>query len=958
MRKLLLLVLVFLLAPVLVWGQALTTGRVSGTVSDTEGKPVAGAEVTFNSPAMQGERTFTTDSNGKYLAALLPPGDYTVTVVAPNMQPQGYDVRVGIGQTIPLDVTLQRGGVVEEVKVFGDLSKLETTAGGESFNYDTQISNLPVPNRELETVAQLAPNISFGPTPGTLSISGAPSFDTIVLLDGAEVSDPYFGSAPVVYVEEAIEELQVLTSGIEARYGRFQGGVINATTKSGTNNLDGSVRVDLSKESWNSQTPLKESQSDELNKIYSATVSGPIVKDRLTYFVTGRTIPTAEVTGQTVWPEDPINLPQDYPTTTDEDRWQVKLTGSINPNHVLEGSHLDFKRTLADRAGLPAADLLALGDREDPRETDTLEYQGVLSDKLFVNVQGTRKRVSILSGGDPAKGHPFLEQYGSGASDFRVWHNHWWDFEDPTLRDNDTLSGSLTQVLTTGNWGDHTLEYGIQYVNSMTGGENKQSSTGFNLLNYDAIVSGQAFSNEIPTDPRFNLLSYASGGLTYRWEALALGGGQDLKNTALYAQDTWEKDRWRLDVGLRWEAYKGKGPQPTLDLDFNELSPRLGVTYNLDNNWQLQATWGRYISRFNDRVGADISGVGGAPYIVAIYTGADLSDLTYDQVVAIIDDDSNWDQIITAITDPQQPTRFLAPDAHAPYADDLNLSVKRALPRNTGTFTLTYTDRRYRDLLDNFIGDQGVSTVVDPGGSGATFDFDTTIWDNSSQARRDYEALTVTWDYRPSVRWNVGGNWTYAETRANYEGEGRNTPSSGSIIGDYVRSVNQAFAIPYGYADDHIRHRIRAWGGYRFDFGRAGNLTLGTIGTLQSGLAFSRSASVLMAPDPDYLNEAGRRYTHFFDGRGNDRFNGFWRLDLSGRYQINIWKDLGTYVKLDVFNVTDNDELVAHSISGSAATDPVTGLLFFQPAGSFGQPRNKDDYQLPRSFLIAAGVQW
>src|SRR4029450_1720687 len=257
--------------------------------------------------------------------------------------------------------------------------------------------------------AQLAPNISFGPTPGTLSISGAPSFDTTVLLEGSEVSAPYFGSAPGVYGEEALEEVQVLTSGIGARYGRFQGGVINAVTKSGGNTFDGSVRVDLTNQEWNQKTPAHEGQTDKLNQVYSATVGGPILKDRLWFFLVGRKIPSEDTTAQTQ-----LSL-INYPTSYDETRYQGKLTGAITPDHVLNLSFMKFTGDRTGYAGLPAGDLRsATGQRSDPRNITTFEYQGILTNNMFVNAQATRKRVSIEAGAtDVSLGSPFLDFYGS-----------------------------------------------------------------------------------------------------------------------------------------------------------------------------------------------------------------------------------------------------------------------------------------------------------------------------------------------------------------------------------------------------------------------------------------------------------------------------------------------------------------------------------------------------------------
>src|SRR5262249_45390737 len=151
----------------------------------------------------------------------------------------------------------------------------------------------------------------------------------------------------------------------------------------------------------------------------------------------------------------------------------------------------------------------------------------------------------------------------------------------------------------------------------------------------------------------------------------------------------------------------------------HKLAPRLGVTYNIDQDWQLQAQWGRYVSRLNDNVASFVTGVGGAPYVVQVYTGPTTCPVgtycqTYADLEAALANNANWG-ITTKVTDTTQPTRFLADNMNAPYADDLNLTVKRALPRHTGTVTLGYTNRRYRDLLSGFVGGQGPPvTVNDP----------------------------------------------------------------------------------------------------------------------------------------------------------------------------------------------------------------------------------------------------
>jgi outer membrane receptor protein involved in Fe transport len=954
--------LVFLLSAAAAFGQADVTGRISGKVTDEQGQPISGATVEVNSADLAIARRATTGGNGEFLLALLPTGKYNVNVVASGFQPQVYELRLGIGQTIPLEVQLSPGETLtEEITVSGTASALETTTTGERLNYRRQVEELPVLNRNLEQVALLAPNISFGPTPDTIAIAGAPSFDTTVLLDGAEVSDPYFGAAPVVYIEDAIEEVQVLTTGISARYGRFQGGVINAVTKSGTNDFLGTLRTELSNERWNSSSPFGEDREDKINKVYQVTLGGPVIKDRLWFFAGGRKIPS-QVTNKTTG-----GTSESFSQSLDEKRYQGKLRWAINPSHLADLSYLNFDSTRDNDDGLPAGDDTALGRRADPRKTTTLSYQGVLSANSFVELQATRKRVSIQGGSVDATKDPFID-----LGPFLVYNNHWWDFNDPSLRDNDTAAASLTHARDLGKLGSHVFEGGVQYVNSKTGGENRQSASGFNLLDFGSDFLAGVDNGE----PRFNLRN----GEAVRWQALHVNGVQELKNTAVYVQDQWNLERWRFDLGARYEKYDGSGPLPQFGLDFKLFSPRLGITYRLRPGLQIQATYGKYASRFNDAVGNAVTGVGNAPLIETFYLGPDLLNATAAEVQAAIRNNSYW-PIITAYSDPAQPTSFLAKNIEAPHADEITFSLRGDLPRRLGNAVLTFVDRDYKHLIDDFIGGvcdfgiafgrscpDGNTTTVFSGGEPVA-EVDSRIWANNPNAKRTYRAVSLLWLVRPvGSRWNVGGNYTYGRTRGNYEGEGQNTPSSGSPLGNYARATDNAS--PNGYTDDDIRHRLNLYGTYQVDLNRAGALVLGSVFLYQSGQPYSLVAQVPYKPVADYLGAVGT-YTHFFGQRGSQRFPDIWRFDLSTRYELPIIRGIAAFAKVAVTNVFNNHAVIDFQTTGEAVLDSNDNPISWQPVGNcglhdkpskdctgFGRIRNEDDYQPPRTFLMSVGVDF
>jgi hypothetical protein len=359
---------------------------------------------------------------------------------------------------------------------------------------------------------------------------------------------------------------------------------------------------------------------------------------------------------------------------------------------------------------------------------------------------------------------------------------------------------------------------------------------------------------------------------------------------------------------------------------------------------------------------------------VRAYTGLPQTDLTAEEVEAILRDDSQWD-LVTSVVDPSQPTVFFADGIELPYSDEFTIGVRTGLPGNSGALTATYIDREYRSLLDDFVGGLGARSLVDPftndpvldPGTGEPALFDNVVWDNASAAERRYRALTVTGDYRPGSRWNVGGNWTYSKLTGNQDIPWRQAVN-GTAIGTYERSRPEDAAAPDGNLLDDVRHRINVWGNYRWDLGGAGALALGGVTRYESGRNWSRASFVGFADDPEYNNEVGQFYIHHFDGRGNNRFDDWWALDLSARWQFPIFKRLQGWIKATVLNALDNDALVAYDTTGMAVDDG-SGNLVWEPVGNcapgdspsvdctgFGAIRSQDDYQRPRSYLFTVGL--
>ncbi len=231
--------------------QGVQTGAIAGQIVDQSDAVLPGATVTVTSPSLQGERSVVTDSSGRYLIRGLPAGLYTVRVELPGMTTAEQAVQVGVGTTNAVDAQLRVAAVTERVTCTADPTASAIVATQVGINLpQREIEALATP-RNLQGIATMAPGVTENtPNSGQLTISGAFAYDNLFMIDGVDISDNLNGTVNNLFIEDAIAETQVLTSGISAEYGRFSGGVINAISKSGGNTFSGSFRINLTNPSW------------------------------------------------------------------------------------------------------------------------------------------------------------------------------------------------------------------------------------------------------------------------------------------------------------------------------------------------------------------------------------------------------------------------------------------------------------------------------------------------------------------------------------------------------------------------------------------------------------------------------------------------------------------------------------------------------------------------------------
>ena len=372
-------------------GAQTPTGTISGRVIDSAGLSVPGVTVTIASTNLQGVRTTTSSGNGDFIFPALPPGPYTITFELSGFGTTKEQRNVAAGQPVVVDVTLNPATVSETVNVSARTDAFTNTVQASTSIQAELLNQLPS-TRTLLGAVNLAPAVHATGPGNNVTISGAMSFENVYLLNGVQITDNIRGTPYNLFIEDAIQETTVSTSGISAEYGRFTGGVVNAVTKSGGNTFTGSFRTTFANDDWRTTSPFGEPKTDDVVPTHEFTVGGPILRDRTWFFGAGRLFGSA-VSNQTGY----SNIPYEY--EVDEKRYEGKITQSLGGSHSVRGSYTGIRRSESNWAH-PSPELVmdeaSLYDRKQPQELWSVNYSGTLR-----NTSSSRR--SIRPGPSPSR---------------------------------------------------------------------------------------------------------------------------------------------------------------------------------------------------------------------------------------------------------------------------------------------------------------------------------------------------------------------------------------------------------------------------------------------------------------------------------------------------------------------------------------------------------------------------
>ena len=384
----------------------LGSASVTGVVRDASGAPAPGATVTLT--AMNGGRTVVSvaTEGGLYAFSGLSPSTYRLTVTLRGFRTATRDtLALRTGETMRLDVTLVVGDVSELVTVAAETPILRDTSASLGQVVDQErVALLPLNGRSFIALASLAPGVALPPGSQFPRINGGRPRTNEYLFDGISVLQPEPGQVPFFPVLDAIQEFKIESNSPPAEFGRFGGGVINLTTKAGSNARHGSVFEFARHEALNARNvfaPTDAAKPQFRRNQFGGTIGGPIVRDRTFFFAdyqgqrhsVGRTVMSTVPTllqRQGIFSE---SIAGRVPVIHDP------VTRTPFPSNAIPLARVDpLAATLLQRYPLPTAEGTANNYRRTAAEADTQQQFDVRIDHRLAAQDQAFARVSHFRG--------------------------------------------------------------------------------------------------------------------------------------------------------------------------------------------------------------------------------------------------------------------------------------------------------------------------------------------------------------------------------------------------------------------------------------------------------------------------------------------------------------------------------------------------------------------------------
>ena len=656
------------------------------------------------------------------------------------------------------------------------------------------------------------------------------------------------------------------------------------------------------------------------------------------------------------------------------------LTVTPFQNHTFTGSYIDISNDATNvNPGYSPMELKTLYDPSYPQSLLALNYNGVLTDQVFVEAQYSQRKFAFENAGGYSRDLIAGTNMFDGTLGGLYNASPFCGVCDPETRDNENVLVKGTWFLSTKGLGSHNVVFGYDNFNNKVHSNNYQSGSNYTVYSSATIVRGQDVFPVLGND---SVLVY--------WPIFELSKGSNVRTHSVYVNDTWRlNDRLSFNVGLRWDKNDGKDSRGVTTSDDSALSPRLGATWDVTGDGRLRvgASYAKYVGGQQENFIGGASSAGSPEIWVWYYEGEPINEGNPSSPVttaAALERMFSWFGITGINQFPTRPgispiqatvagvSTQIRESLKSTYADEYTLSLSGALGTR-GSFRLDGIYRKFGDFIDTFT-DTTTGKVTDSVG----ITYDLALLQNTNAIERTYGALQLQAAYRLFESLNLGGNYTYSHTYGNAITEDRGSGPRSFGWTSYPEYSDPAWNIPTGSLPQDQTHRLVAWATYDLPIPKSlGALNLSAVHTWNSGTPYGAVGSVATGP---YVPDVGYEtppssVSYYFTKRDAFRLPDTHRTDLALNYSYNIGP-VEVFVQPQVTNVFGNQAVIAVNTTVETRVNRRNDYVAFNPfttqptqgargtganwnyGPSFGKPTSSASYQAPRLFRIGFGVRF
>jgi Carboxypeptidase regulatory-like domain len=896
--------LALLVAATAAWAQE--TGSISGHVTDATGLAVPGATVKVSGPQLPAGRTSVTTASGGYNFQRLLPGSYKVEAALQGLGNAASTATVSVDKDTQVGLKLI-SRTATEVVVTAEAIQVDKKSAEVGTSYSSsEIKELPL----ARTYSGLLQLVAGAPDPtvvGTIvgvSIAGGTRQDSKYQVDGVDITNPGYGTLNIQTNDIDIVDFDVKRGGISAEFGRTSGAIVNAVTKSGTNDFHGVARLEALPANFIAK-PTGTTTAQKIDSYTGAAGLGfPIVKDTLFGYVSGRYYSTTSSGQSSIYGAQPDS------TTKNQDYFG-KLTGNFGSSFLLNASFraLPIKQTNYFDSLLDAP-TAAYG-------ADTTNYVGNATASFFLSnnsfleakyihlTENDTSQAQVVIAAQPGTIDPaHLGNFGKYADPARGGGNsgipEYAASGDSYKRDEIRLSAS--QFLDLGPT-QHQIKVGGGYENDDYTLVRQTNGWGsFIFATCPAGVCGP---------------SAVTGTIRGRYYTLQPTQTGKARTYSAFLQDhvTWN----RLSVNLGVLVNKDDFAQIALNgtrynfMTFNwdqEIQPRLGIAYNSDlmKGDKFYGSYGRYSNLDQKTTSRSF-----APFRIRqdyAYFSGTTGNFLGNQVRG------------------SSAGKVIPPDLKPPYYDEIMAGYEAPIA-NILSANVYY---QYRSLHQAF-----EDNPIDPNNYNGSFQAA-----NIPGASKIYRGYTLELNKRLADHWAASLSYTYSQLTGNFDEDYDIEIFNTSSILEDGPGVNSAEPNRYGNLANDRPHIFKAFASYDTPFG----VTLGGYYRYQSGRPWE-------AHGHDPVSSCG--CLRYLEPAGSRRLPGWSNFDLLAAYNFRFGGSYNVRLEgrvLNVFNSqpglsVNNLQYLDPYVDGvPAATLGPQGTK--QPNPTFGQYTT---YAQPRRFV-------